>query len=160
MEHRRASSCDGRSISSSLRRESARASPTMKRSSPDRSLRDVPSLRSRHDHRPVLLNPRGRYPERFRLHPMDCVNQLLERHGEIGVHYHLVEEMRVKKLYPLGVVQDLMEFLVLQSNKDIDETTIVFAIRSRRCLTLNIAGCLNITKALKLNQIFFIVNEE
>lgn len=45
---------------------------------------------------------------------MDRVDQLLERHREIGVHYHLVEQVRVEELDPLCVVQDLVELLVLQ----------------------------------------------
>lgn len=61
----------------------------------------------------VLLNPRGWHPKRLGFHPMNRVNQLLERHREVSVHYHLIEEMRIEELYPVRVVQNLVEFLVL-----------------------------------------------
>lgn len=61
------------------------------------------------------MNPRGRHPERLRLHSVNRVDQLLERHWEISVYYHLVEQVRVEELYPLRVVQDLVELFVLQS---------------------------------------------
>lgn len=45
---------------------------------------------------------------------MNRVDQLLERHGKVSVHYHLVEEVRVQEFYPLRAVQDLLELFVLQ----------------------------------------------
>lgn len=63
---------------------------------------------------PVLLNPRGRHPQWLGLHSVDRVDQLLERHREIGVYYHLVEQVRIEELYPLRAVQDLVELFVLQ----------------------------------------------
>lgn len=64
-----------------------------------------------------LLNPRSRYPERFRFNPMNSVHQLFKRNRKIGVYDYFVEKMSVQKFDPCSAMQNFTKFFVLQSNR-------------------------------------------
>ena len=64
-----------------------------------------------------LLNPRGRYPKRFRLDSMNSVHQLLERHGQVGIHDHLVEQMSVEEFDSCSAVQNFVKLFVLKARQ-------------------------------------------